>query len=213
MSVALFTAAYNDAGNQLDLLRQSAAKYGHTLLTFGGPCFKNWVDCKVKDAIAFLKQAPEHNLFMWVDGFDSLITNTPSAARACWQSYDQLNGGAYDTVVVAVEAQCWPDGNLAVQYPDPRGPYINAGGFIGPRIQLIRTLETVLRYCTDENDQLGWHRAFIDGALPDVVLDRYRWLYHCMSDGNPESQPVVMHWNGHTPGREEFWKGMNGLNA
>lgn len=205
MRLAIFTAGYADSGSGLYLMEESAIRHGHRIISYGGAVFPGWLDGKVRDALPFLRSvANDYDLLMWVDGFDSLVLHEPTIVTNLWDMYDSYRQGC--TVVVATERNCWPDSNLAKLYPEPAGPYINAGGFVGPPQMLIRTMETLLEHSVDGNDQHSWHRAYVAGALPHVVLDSNKWIFACAADGLPEIRPCVLHWNGNTPGREEYWK-------
>ncbi len=149
-----------------------------------------FVTDKTKKGIAFLENRTEQYA-LWVDGTDSLILKPVD------EILSRFSGG----ILIACEKNCWPDNG---RY-DP--PFLNAGGYMGRREDLVAALRIVLSVADNEDDQRAWTTAYIDGLIPGLVMDTDRSVFCSMADG-VEADSCIKHWNGRIRGRDEFWEGM-----
>lgn len=187
------------AGNDLALARQSCERVGIRLQEFDGK-WSTFSDIKLVRARAFLETRAEEYA-MWIDGHDSLVLEGEDEILRRFRALRF-------PVVVSAEQNCFPDPELAEQYPVARDPrYICAGGWIGRRTSLIDVLRRISLHDSTDHDQRAWTKAFLAGVLPEVQIDYGRKIYASVGDGDEAltSGACVMHWNGRVPGREEFW--------
>ena len=201
MKLCVFTSEYEGNAPSLALLRESCYRAGVTLHTYGNGPWPGWLAGKTRDGIAFLQSlSGDFTHAMWVDGFDSLVLAPASTIMA---TYSTITDG----VIVAAEANCWPDSELSEEFPPTQGKrFVNAGGYMGPIPLLIEEMQKVMGCCgASENDQAGWSVRYLE-AWPRIQLDKDSWIWRSMSDPDDGRPSCVRHWNGKIPGREEFWK-------
>lgn len=127
-------------------------------------------------------------------------------------------------LLVSTEAGCWPDGPWCSVYGGGRAA--NGGQYCGRRQQVIAFLETINRRLPEVTagggSQETIHRMIADGY--PAKLDLNCEIFQSMSGSSSAdismhqgqvfnhatgSMPMFAHWNGRTPGMEEFWKGLN----
>ncbi len=190
-------------GNDLDLLQQSANSVMITISEYHVP-WSDYVQVKLRGGInhilntVYTRPKP---YVMWVDGHDSLILKPEDEILA---RLDALG----NPVLIAAEANCWPDAELAGKYPESPSPrFLNAGGFIGPIERVMTAMHTALSYADSGDDQRAWTKAYLDKALPEVQIDHARRIFACASDGDAalKADTCCLHWNGKLPGRGEYW--------
>lgn len=201
MKLCIFTSEYEGNTPSLALLRESCARVGVTLHTYGQGPWPGWLAGKTRDGIAFLESvAGDFTHAMWVDGFDSLVLAPPQIIERTYE-------GLTDRVIVASELNCWPLSELSEQFPVREGKrFVNAGGYMGPIPLLIQEMQKVIGCCgPHENDQYGWSLRYLE-AWPRIQLDTKSLLWRSMSDPDDGGPSCVRHWNGQVPGREEFWR-------
>lgn len=189
-------------GSELGLLQQSCDRVGIILQTFDKK-WTDYVDIKVRSALEFLATRSE-DYVMWVDGNDSLVLKPEEEILARFKLLDV-------GVLLAAEANCWPDAEEAKRYrevPPGMPRFLNAGGWIGRRQDVVTALNLVLREAVGGDDQRAWTKAFLAGCLPDCGIDHGRWIFSSEGDGEAtkNADPCVRHFNGRTPGRWEFWE-------
>ncbi len=183
----------------IGLTFESALAFGVPIAVYAA----NWttyVDVKLRQGLSFARGLDAENL-MWLDGNDSLVLVPPEQILA----WHKLLGGG---LILATEANCWPDADLAHLYPTvPAGVprFLNAGGFIGPKDYVIETMTKVLEGARDGDDQRAWTKWFT--FQRGGVLDYGRRIFASVADGPHalQSGACTLHFNGRTPGREEFW--------
>lgn len=192
-------------GSNLDLLLESCSRVMITPAVYDCK-WTDYVTVKLRGALKFLSgqwDIPE--FLMWVDGDDSLILKPEEEILARVQSF----GGP---VIISAESNCWPDADQADKYPKApghQGPqYINAGGYIGPRNQVMSAMHRVVEMAEGGDDQRAWTKAYLSKQLPQVVIDHSRRLFSSIADGEDalRADSCVKHWNGRTEGREEYWR-------
>ncbi|KAK7085361.1 Procollagen-lysine,2-oxoglutarate 5-dioxygenase 1, partial [Halocaridina rubra] len=103
----------------------------------------------------------ESRVIMFTDSYDVIFT---AGKEAILEKFDSLNA----RVVFGAEDFCWPDRNLATQYPRVTFgyKYLNSGGFIGyaPEMFKIVALQDIEN---NEDDQLYYTNIFINKNLRD----------------------------------------------
>lgn len=192
--LCIFTA------NADPLLIASAERHGLTVHSYSPDPWIGYVNGKLREGVKFLQSRTEPYA-MWVDGADSLILKPEHDILA------RIHSIGFP-VLIAAERNCWPDASRAEVYPEaPRGrpKYINAGGFIGLRGDVMTAMHTAVREAVNEDDQLAWTIAFTCRLLPTVQIDHGRLIFCSEGDGDTgDADPCVRHWNGRTPGRAEY---------
>jgi hypothetical protein len=193
------------SGDNTSLLRRSCEAVGIALAEIVAP-WTDYVDIKLRKAIDFLIGRPEPYC-MWVDGNDTLVLKSESEILARLHALG-------DPVMTAAECNCWPDPDKAEVYLDliryyltDQPLYINAGGFIGPKHNLLTVMHTVLSVAKTGDDQRAWTDAYLAGMIPQMQIDHGRHIFSCAGDGKQAlmADTCMMHFNGHVPGREEYW--------
>ena len=198
------------------LLRQSCADHGIELHEYGvGRPWPGMCVGKITEPLAFLKTRTE-KYALFTDGEDSFIVNDEDHIIGEFEA----NVSRWRPILISAEKNCYPDPELAEQYPESPTPwkYINAGGWMGKREALIMALGELQDspFFGVSDDQLCWHHWFL----------RYRYLADLDSGcevfqtmaGTDEfippgmntltlSCPSVIHFNGRTgmDGRMEQW--------
>lgn len=196
-NLCLFTT-----GNDLGLLRQSCTRAGIELQAYNtNPhVWKDFLTTKLSWGLQFLRTRTEEYA-MWVDGHDSLVI----------QPEEEILQRFMDTeadVLISGETNCWPSKEFESSFRAGGACYPNSGGYIGYCDALIAAMEEVIRVGDPGNDDQGaWHRAIATGHV-DAEIDTERWIFASVGDGEEAlmADSCVKHWNGRTPGREEWWR-------
>lgn len=172
-------------------------------------------------ALEFLRTRTE-DVCMFVDGHDSFILAGAN------HIINQYNSCLLAGLVISCEKTCWPDPEIASRYPNlqTKSPFLypNAGGWIGDRTQLIKTLQTMVECGFSmkwpDDDQRCWHE-YCDMTQGFVVYrDTECRIFQTMG-GTGEidetgknlvtlNYPLVWHFNGRTSGREEWYQKLTG---
>lgn len=185
--------------SDIGLLVESAQSFGVPIAVYDAQ-WTTYVDVKLRRGLEFARSLDAENL-MWLDGNDSLVLAPPDEILS---RHKALGGG----LILATESNCWPDADLARLYPTvPAGVprFLNAGGFIGPKEIVLETMAKVLEGARDGDDQRAWTKWFT--FQRGGVLDYGRRIFASVADGEGalQSGACTLHWNGRTPGREEYW--------
>ncbi|XP_047492895.1 procollagen-lysine,2-oxoglutarate 5-dioxygenase 1-like [Penaeus chinensis] len=150
-------------------------------------------------------------IIMFSDSYDVIFTD---GKNAILERFDKLNA----QVVFAAEDYCWPNKNLASQYPRvPFGyKYLNSGGFIGyaPDVYKVVTAHEIKN---EDDDQLYYTEIFLDEKLRKLYgmkLDTQAKIFQNLNGQYGDvsmkfdeddtvivntvyqSSPVVIHGNG-----------------
>ncbi len=177
--------------NADDLLIASASRVGIIVQSYQ-TLNHGFVTDKTRKGIAFLETRTEPYA-LWTDGTDSLILKSET------EILSRFSGG----ILIAAENNCWPD---AGRYGPP---FLNAGGYMGVRQELIVALRAVLGVAADEDDQRAWTTAYIGGLIPGLVIDSERRVFCSESGGDTaDADPCIRHFNGRVPGRKEYWESL-----
>lgn len=195
MSLFLYTAGEPE---RLALLQESCSRVNLPLHSYHVE-WSSWSRIKAQEGRKFLEaHCPPGAIAMWVDGYDSLVVQPEAVILERWR---WLGGG----LVIASEMNCWPQPEWASDYPEaPGNRYLCAGGYIGPRDELIDALALVERLSSDGNDQTGWTIAYLEKCFP-LKIDHESQLFRSMNSP-AHTDSCVYHWNGKLPGREEWWR-------
>ena len=185
------------------LLRESCDKFSLNLLEYGiGRPMPTWKQAKIVEPLEILRGRSE-SFAMLVDAHDSFVAGDEEDIL---QTY--LQTGA--SVLVSAEKNCWPRPSEAVRYAERRytsspWTYVNAGGFIGRRSDLIEVL-TYLVSIPDDDDQGCWTTAYLElghGILLDDSCSLFQTMYgYDPIELEPGSnliwgtRPLVWHFNG-----------------
>jgi hypothetical protein len=181
------------------LLVESAERNGITLKSYT-PHWRGHVDGKLREGVKFLSAQPEPYA-MFVDGYDSLILKPEAEILARLAALGS-------PLLIAAERTCWPDEEVADQYPDVPAPrFLNSGGYIGTRAEMLTAMHTAILWASGEDDQRAWTRAYLGGAL-NIQIDHGRRIFQSMGDGVVLGDVCVGHWNGRVSGRKEFWEAL-----
>lgn len=178
------------------LLVESAERNGIALKSYS-PRWRGHVDGKLREGVKFLLAQPEPYA-MFVDGHDSLILKPEDEILARLAALGS-------PLLIAAERNCWPDEEAADKYPeDPDPRFLNSGGYIGTRAELLTAMHTAILWSDGEDDQRAWTRAYLGGAL-NIQIDHGRRIFQSMGDGGALGDVCVGHWNGRVSGRKELW--------
>lgn len=169
-----------------------------------------------KKTDAYLKFAKEHRSdfshFMFVDSYDILFA-------AGWWEIMQKYEKAGASLVIGAECYCWPNLDLAGQYPETphRCKYLNAGFWMGTSSTAIWFLEEcVRRRKPGQDDQSLMVDVFLHANTSPglIALDTACSLLFCcnmnsldfleLKDGRPTckdtgEKPCLFHGNGSSP--------------
>lgn len=186
-------------------LRQSVERHGKHLHTYPerpSGCVEN-----IRQAIRFLKSRDERYV-MFLDSSTSLMC---LGEEVLMNRYRRLGR----PVVLSAQSTCCPDSMLFSRYPevDKRcRSTVDSGAWMGRRENALDLLAFLGDYASTlrlADIQLVWTRAYLQGKLHEVELDRTRLLFGCQGeDGGviSRTEPVIRRWPGNTTGREDYWK-------
>lgn len=156
---------------------------------------------------------PDDTIIGFFDGYDVLINDTEQAIIDKFKSFNA-------DIVFAAEKTCWPDSNLASQYPpcETMYRYLNSGCYIGYVHSLKQILWSIDPYgdvvSDTSDDQLYLHEKYLlNYKVPrvQIKLDHKNELFQCLSGAedslgftdsgrlyNTETNtsPSVLHGNG-----------------
>lgn len=205
------------------LLRRSCQRVGIDLQLFGTGTWKGYADGKIRGALDFLRMRTE-DVCMFVDGHDSFVLAGEEHILDVYNMFDE-------SIVISCEKTCWPDTAVANRYKklDTNSPFLypNAGGWIGERKALCMALRELLPFSEKwpNDDQRCWHEFATDckNSVQDdeqVSRDTECSIFQAMGGTGEMNEtgrntitgnwPMVWHFNGRTPGREEWYTKLTG---
>ncbi|EEB15965.1 Procollagen-lysine,2-oxoglutarate 5-dioxygenase 3 precursor, putative [Pediculus humanus corporis] len=152
-------------------------------------------------------------IIIFTDSYDVIFL---AGLNDILEQFDKIGG----RVVFGAEPFCWPDKNLASQYPiQSRGKqYLNSGGIIGYAPELYEIL-THRSIDDDDDDQLFYTQAYLNETLRNnlkIKLDHKSQIFHNLHGAMDElslkfknhepyleneqmkSHPLILHGNGPT---------------
>ena len=120
-----------------------------------------------------LRNVDDHDIVMFVDGYDVVINDTQDELVNRFKQF-----GA--DVVFGAEPPCWPDETIADQFPEvhTRNRFLNSGGFIGRAKVIKDMLRTDIKKADD--DQLYYQKLFLSGKW-NIKLDVENYIFQCVS--------------------------------
>ncbi len=185
------------SANPDPLLLESARRVGIEIASYAVDPWRDYVHGKLRLGVEFLRTRSE-SVAMWLDGFDSLILKPEVEILSRLEA----------TVLISAERNCFPDSERASEFPGtgslPR--FLCAGGYIGKREELVAAMEIVLSMATGGDDQRAWTAVYLAGAVPGLAIDHERKIFQSMGDGDLTGDTCALHFNGRTPGRDEWWR-------
>lgn len=227
-NLLVFTCNYAVPSADTTLLRRSCDLNNIPLQTYGdGQSWPGYAQGKIIEARKFL-ETREEPYAMFVDGRDTIILDSADAILERYQRIGSM-------ILVSGEKTCWPDVDIAPQYPYPPAPFhnspwrfINAGGWIGERLALIKALDRIqgaeypIRWPDD--DQRCWTELYLrdSWARPLMRVDAGCQIFQCMGgvashELGPTGEnlvthalPKVLHFNGRTPNIGLWYRTLTG---
>lgn len=120
-----------------------------------------------------LRNVDDHDIIMFVDGYDVVINDTQEELVKRFKQF-----GA--DVVFGAEPPCWPDESIADQFPEvhTRNRFLNSGGFIGRAVVIKEMLKEDIAKADD--DQLYYQKIFLSKKY-NIKLDVENYLFQCVS--------------------------------
>ena len=127
-----------------------------------------------------LKELKEEQIILITDSYDVIMS---SNSKEIIEKYKKFN----KDIVFASESCCWPNKNIAQNYPQITGKkniYLNSGGFIG-KVKTIRTIiSTVKNNC---DDQEWYTRIFLsEEGRKIITLDYNCEIFQCLNEAEEE---------------------------
>ncbi len=218
-NLCVFTTVESEAS--ASLLRHSCDRVGLQLHLYETGTWRGYADGKIRGALDFLRTRTEP-ICMFVDGHDSFILKGEDAILDALNIPDE-------PIIISCEKTCWPDATIGIDFLDPNkmaaSPwcYPNSGGWIGDRGALVEALSKMLEYVErwPGDDQRCWQEYCL-GWPQQVHRDTECSIFQCMGGTGEEEingagvntitfrVSMVWHFNGRTPGREEWYRKLTG---
>lgn len=111
-----------------------------------------------------MKSDDKNTIVLFTDSYDVLYMSNIEEIVKKFKAFPDTR------VLFSAEQYCWPDSNLAGQYPklEVANPYLNSGGFIGylPELYEIVNHHEV---SDKEDDQLFYTKIYLDATLRDAL--------------------------------------------
>ncbi len=117
-------------------------------------------------------------LILFLDGYDTIVL------RSCFDLIDTYNKMGVK-VLFGAEKSCWPDTNLASQYPDTPldWKYLNSGQFIGRAQDILNILDEEVK--DSDDDQLYYSKKFLTNQY-GIGLDYNCEIFQTFGDTEKE---------------------------
>ena len=146
----------------------------------------------------------ENPIVLFLDGYDTIVLQPANQLLKVYEDSKQ-------NIIFGAEKVCWPDRNLAKEYPNIDSPwkYLNSGQFIGHAQDLLKLMNDGIDDADD--DQLYYTKKFLEGKH-GIALDHECRIFQCLqgSEGDVyldhsyaqlhnnvhNSMPFVAHGNG-----------------
>lgn len=162
----------------------------------------------------YLVNLPNECIVMFVDGYDVIINDNIDTIVSRFKSFDC-------DILFAAEKICWPEPNLASQFPESETAYryLNSGcyiGYAGELKKIIRRVDNKI------DDQEYLQNQFIEQIKykkeVNIKLDTENYIFQCLAGAEQEVKvlhrqyprqlinvatstcPCVLHGNGETKG-------------
>ena len=224
--IHFFTTKYGYEQNAglWKFLRLSAQKCGVEVGGWGERenALPSFYQNRIINMICYLESISD-DYVLYCDSRDSLIVYyDPGLAIKNLESYGK-------PLLVQAERNCFPYPDLAGRYPVISTPYkyLNAGGIFGERKYLLQKLRDLKKYHEAmgtpeeaESDQGLWTIHYLDtqSFALDYKCKVFQSMYlaedeDCYVEDRrlrnkffPGSEPMVIHFNGNTPGIRDWYK-------
>jgi hypothetical protein len=159
----------------------------------------------------YLNTLPPDDVVMFVDGYDVLVDAGPADIL---RQFDATLKGARK-VLFSAECNCWPDADMAAQYPVSDSPYkyINGGTYIATVDVMRAFMDTYLRFewkgFDNIDDQREYHKIYL--STDAIALDADNTIFNCIFgrevdlvrtphkgwyNKQTKTYPLVFHGNG-----------------
>ena len=162
----------------------------------------------------YIINIPDECIVMFVDGYDVIVNDNLDTIISRFKSFEC-------DILFAAEKTCWPEPNLANQFPhsDTEYKYLNSGcyiGYAGDLKQIIRRVDNRI------DDQEFLQNQFLEQVNHkneiNIKLDTENYIFQCMAGAEEEVKilhrqyprqliniatntcPCVLHGNGATKG-------------
>lgn len=115
---------------------------------------------KLKDMLLleYIKRNPKNEIILFTDAFDTVLLSNESEILEKFYKFNS-------PLVFSAEANCWPDVDLAQQYPtsvqDFQLKYLNSGGFIGESTYIKDLIERYYANSTIDHLKYQWSNQYI----------------------------------------------------
>ena len=167
--------------------RQSCLRYGFNPVILGLDTKWNGGDMsagqgggqKINFLKAYLNDLSSNKLLIFTDSYDVICNNH---LNFMIETYKINFEGK---IVFGAENSCWPDKNLANDYPlvDGENKYLNSGNFIGWSDDIKKILELPIENSAD--DQLYYTHRFFESLNQDIdtpiTLDYDNQMFFCLN--------------------------------
>ena len=163
---------------------------------------------KINFLKAYLKDLSSNKLLIFTDSYDVICNNHLNFMIETYKT--NFEG----KIVFGAENSCWPDKNLANDYPlvDVENKYLNSGNFIGWSDDIKKILELPIENSAD--DQLYYTHRFFESLNHDIdtpiTLDYDNQMFFCLNGATntynlnksksclmvKDKRPTFIHGNG-----------------
>ncbi len=133
------------------------------------------------------KLKDEDVIILFMDGYDTMATGSP---KKLIDKFKAMN----KRIVFGAEKSCWPDKNLASQYPPSTSPwkYLNSGQFIGYAKDIWNIIQEPIENSAD--DQLYYTLKFLENR-DEIAIDNKCEMFQCMGQSADDLEIVYNHGN------------------
>ena len=155
----------------------------------------------------YIKDLPDHDVILFTDAYDVFYADDLNTITKRWLGFQTR-------ALFAAEQYCWPNKELAAQFPDggTKYRYLNSGLFMAE----VAELKKILANWNVENadDQLYYHEQFLEGKF-DIKLDYEGYIFitheeQVSRNGTQLFNPVtntfgcIYHGNGGEEAKRKF---------
>lgn len=156
----------------------------------------------------YLKKLNKNKLIIFTDSYDVIANNNLE------HFYNNYNLYYVNKIVFGSETSCWPNKNLASEYPsfnNNKNIYLNSGNFVGYKDDLLKIMEKEIQ--DDDDDQEYFTHYFLESiknSHNNIALDYDYYLFVCLNDCDNykldnykscllmenQNRPTFIHGNG-----------------
>lgn len=153
----------------------------------------------------------ENTVILFTDSYDVIFNDSPKNIMTKFRSFDS-------PMVFSAEKTCWPNQDLADEYPEVDGDYrfLNSGGFIGYGDHIMELVDVDIEKSDD--DQEFYTNYYLSDENDNMVLDHEQSLFQTMNlalddvivhnekviNNSTTSIPSVIHGNGPSPVKQRI---------